>query len=221
MAVTATKTVRQICTQALRRAQISDQAEAPDAIDLQTAIEELDMMLKAWQAEGNLLWTYTSGTLTLTTAASYTLSPARPLRILSARLKRSGIEIPMQEMTREEYDNLPDKDVTGFPTQFYYDRQRESALFYVWPVLSAANGETVEYTYERELEDVTDGAETLDMPGEWWEATMYGLAARLAEAYAKTGPLQWLGPRATTTLERALAWEREGSVFFGGPYANP
>jgi hypothetical protein len=220
MATTATKTVRQLCTQALQRAQVTGYRDAPEAADLEAAITELNMMLKAWQAEGNLLWTYTTGSLALTTATSYTLSPARPMRVLSARLKSNGIEMPMVELTREEYDALPDKDTTGTPTQFYYDRQREDALFYVWPALASTNGETVEYTYERELEDVTDGSEALDMPGEWWEATMYGLAARLAEAYMMTNALAVLGPRATTTLERALGWEREGSVFFAGPYAD-
>jgi len=219
MATTATKTVREICTHALRRAQVTDYRDAPEAADLSAAISELNLMLKAWQAEGNLLWTYASGSLPLTTAVSYTLTPERPLRIITARLKRDGIEIPMIELTREEYDTLPDKTVTGIPTQFYYDRQRESAVFYVWPAPEAA-GDAVEYTYEREIEDVTDGSETLDMPGEWWEATMYGLAARLAEAYMITNALSILAPRAEATLERALGWEREGSVFFAGPYAD-
>lgn len=219
MAVTGTKTVRDMCTHALRKAQVTAYDEAPLAEDMDAALDDLNLMLKGWQLEPGLLWLTSSQSLTLTTAASYTLSPERPLRILNARLKRSGIEIPMIRLTREEYDSLPDKDTTGIPTNFYYDRQRENALFYVWPVLASANGETVEITYEREFEDVTDADDTLDVPGEWWEATLYGLAARLAESY-QLSSYQFLAPRAVERLDNALAQEREGSVFFAGPYAE-
>jgi hypothetical protein len=182
-----------------------------------TALSELNLMLKAWQNSGYNLWTYTSGSLALTTAASYTLSPARPLRILNARFKESATasEIPMWRMTRDEYDELPNKTTTGTPTQFYYDKQREAAKLYIWPVLSSATAQTIEYTYERELEDLTATSDIVDVPGEWWEATMYNLAARLME----TVPLQRQNPivpqRAVALLDEALAADREGSVFFG------
>ena len=220
MAVTETKTVRDMVTHALRKAQITAYDETPTAEDADAALEDLNLMLKGWQLEPGLLWLVSSQSLALTTAASYDLSPVRPLRILSARLKRNGIEIPMVRLTRDEYDELPRKDTTGLPTQFYYDRQREAAKFYVWPVLATAAGETVQITYEREFEDVTDLDDTLDVPGEWWEATLYNLAARLAESYMMTGAYQMLTPRAVQTLDMALAQEREGSVFFAGPYAD-
>lgn len=220
MAVTGTKTVRDMATQALRKAQITGYRETPTAEDMDAALDDLNLMLKGWQLEPGLLWLVASQSLTLTTAASYDLSPVRPLRIHSARLKRNGIEIPMVQMTRDEYDTLPDKESTGLPTQFYYDKQREAAKFYVWPVLATANGETVEITYEAEFEDVTDPDAVLQVPGEWWEATLYGLAARLAESFMMMGAYQMLAPRAEITLDRALAQEREGSVFFAGPYAD-
>jgi len=220
MAVTGTKTVRAICTSALRKAQVVGMDETPSGSDMAEAVELLNMMLKAWQMSGFNIWTYTSASLALTTAASYTLDPVRPMQIITARLKRGGIELPMQDMTRQEYDNLPQKASTGLPTQFYYDRQREAAKLYVWPVLATAGGETIEYTYEREFEDVTDPDSELDVPSEWWEATLYGLGARIAESYMMMTPLSILATRAQSTLEAALQFDREGSVFFAGPYAD-
>lgn len=215
MATTGTQTVRDIVTMALRKASVVGWGEDAAADDADAARQELNLMLKAWQNMGYNLWTKTSGTLTLTTAASYELTPERPLAILSARLKRNGLEIPMTRMTRDEYDGLPEKDATGTPTQFYYDRQREDARLYVWPLLSAANGETVEYTYDREIEDVTSLSQTLDMPGEWWEAVVYNLAARIAESLPTIQQSPLLVQRAEGALRAAAGFDREGSVFFG------
>lgn len=220
MAVTGTKTVRAMCTNALRKAQVVGMSDTPSGEDMAEAVDLLNMMLKAWQMSQYNIWTYTSGSLTLTTALSYTLDPVRPMQIITARLKQGGIELPMQSMTRQEYDNLPQKTSTGLPTQFYYDRQREAAKLYVWPVLATAAGETIEYTYEREFEDVTDPDDVLDVPGEWWEACLYGLSARVAESYMMLAPLSMLAPRAQSTLVAALQFDREGSVYFAGPYAD-
>ena len=79
MAVTGTKTVRAICTSALRKAQVVGMSETPSGDDMAEAVELLNMMLKAWQMSSYNIWTYTNGSLALTTALSYTLDPVRPM----------------------------------------------------------------------------------------------------------------------------------------------
>lgn len=221
MAVTGTDTYRDIVTDALRKIGVVAKDTPADADDANHALRVLNRMLKAWQNKGYSVFTMTGGTLTLTTAASYTLSPVRPMSIHNARLKRSGIEIPMVEMTREEYDSLPVKTTTGIPTQFYYDRQREAAVLYIWPVLATAAGETVEYTYQREIEDVTALGDTVDMPVEYYDAVVYGLAARLADDFElESGAVNRVIARAQQMEDDAFAFDQEGSVFFAGPYAD-
>lgn len=215
MAVTGTKTVNDIVTYALRKASVTAWGETPATEDATAAMAELDLMLKGWQNKGFNLWTKTGGSLALTTAASYTLSPVRPLRILSARLKRSGTETPMYEMSRQEYDDLPNKASTGLPTQFYYDRQREAAKMYIWPVLTTVAGETIEYTYERELEDIVSLNDVIDVPGEWWDAVVHNLAVRMVETLGFNKPPTLL-MRAAETLREAGAFDREESVYFVG-----
>lgn len=211
MAVTGTRTVRSIVNGALRKAGLLDIAEEGEAELVEVGVEHLDEMLKAWQAEP-WIWTRTSGTLTLTTAASYTLSPVRPLRILSARLVRSGVETPMEQLTRREYDELPLKTSTGLPTTFFYDRQREAALFHVWPVLASAAGETIAYTYVREVEDAALN-DVIDVPAEWYEATTLGLAARLAMTFGRP-VAQTLFALAEASRKRAAAAEMDEPVYF-------
>lgn len=221
MATTGTQTVRNIITMALRKAQLTGFGQEPSSDDAEVARQELNVMLKGWQNKGFNLWTKTSMSHTLTAGAEQTLDPVRPLTILSCRFKRSASasELPMTQMTRDEYDTLPVKTTTGTPTQFYYDRQREAARLYVWPVLATAAGETLQITYEREIEDIATLNDTIDMPGEWWDAVVYSLAARLGED-TSAPTLQSLTMRAEVLLREAGAFDREGSVFFAGPYAS-
>ncbi len=216
MATTGTKTVLDIVTLGLRKSGIVAFGEVPSSDDAEAARQELELMLKGWQNKGYNLWTKTAGSQALTTAAVYTMSPVRPMRILSARFKKNGIELPMQELTRQEYDDMPQKTTQGTPTTFYYDRQREAARLYVWPVLSAAAGETIEYTYDREVDDVSNLTAVIDVPGEWWDAVVYNLAARLLESVALPKPPA-LVERAEVLLHEAGAFDREGSIWFGEP----
>jgi len=214
MAVTGTKTVSQIVTAALRKATILAVDETAGASIAQVALEELNGMLKGWQSVPYSVFSKTSGSLALTTAASYTLSPVRPIRILSARFKDTS-EMPMMEMTREEYDTLPLKTSTGIPSTFYYDRQKEAAKLYIWPVLASATAETIEYTYEREVEDIAALSDTIDLPAEWWEAAVYGLASRMVDTVPVHPNPQMIHIRARDLLADVRAQDTEGSVVFG------
>ena len=213
------RTARDIVTRGLRKAGLLGFGEVPSPEDAEVALQELDDMLKGWQAEPYTLWTQATGSIALTTGAEHTLDPIRPLRLLSVRLRRNGVDIPMIRLTRDEYDRLPLKDAYGSPTLWFFDRQREAARLYVWPLTRAVAGETLVYTYERELPDLTSLNSEIDVPGEWWDAVVYNLAARLLE----TVPVQAnpnLAGRAQYLLDKALANEQEGSVFFAGEWAD-
>ena len=212
MATTGTMLVREVVTAALRKLNITNVGDDPDAEDAELAMTALNRMLKAWQNRGYNVWAVSQLSVTLTTAASYVMSPVRPLRILGARFSRNGVEIPMQVMTRDEYDMLPQKLSTGTPTTYYYDRQREAAKLYVWPVLTVAAGEVLNITYERETDDITSLDQVLDLPGEYFDAAVYGLAARLSDDYQRDVPQ--IVARAEEELRIALAFDREESVFF-------
>jgi hypothetical protein len=214
--VTATQTNEAICRAALRKIGVLAVDETPTADEIETARLALERLLKSWQSKGYLLWTVSSMSVTLTTAVSYSLSPARPVQIQNVNFRRSGIDLPMIELNRQEYDRLPNKAATGTPTQYYYDRQKEAGTLYIWPGLSTAAGETLEITYVRELADVVL-ATAVDVPSEWWDATVYNLGARLIDDFAVTGETanRVIG-LAVKELADALAGDREGSVYFVG-----
>ncbi len=214
MATTSTETARSIVSDALRKIGVVAMDEDMTADQSAHGLRALNRMVKSWQNKGYSVFAKASQVVTLTTAASYTLTPVRPLEILSCRFRQNGIDRPMLQFTRDEYDSLPLKTSTGTPTTFYYDRQREAARLYVWPVMAAVNGETLQITYTREFEDMAL-TDALDVPTEWYDATVYGLGARLADDFSVAVP--GVVARSEALLREALAFDREGSIWFHEP----
>jgi hypothetical protein len=179
-----TLTAAEIIEEARREVGIHADEEPLSAQDLVTGLRTLNRMLKAWQAEGVMCWTMTEGTLTLVASdESYVFGAGGtfttvPLEITDIRINRGGNDLPMQRLSREDYYNLPNKTSTGYPTCFYYDRQRSGGTLYVWPAPDSTAG-TLKFTYRRIIMDVDEASNDLDLPQEWYDAIIFGLAKRL------------------------------------------
>lgn len=192
--------------------------ESPSAEDGASVARSLNMMLKTWQADGLHLWLKAEGSLPLVAGTqSYTMGnggtfAARPLRILSARLRVSSVDTPLYEMPRQEYFDLPTKATAGRPTGFYYDPGRVQGRLYVWPVLASGLTATVEFTYARPIEDMDGPTNDFDLPQEWFEAIAYNLAVRIAPKFGAIVRPDVV--EVAAALKNALdGWDREGSVY--------
>lgn len=181
-------TVAEIVADARDLIGIQDEEEPLTATDLARGIRVLNMMLLSWQADGVQTWVLTEGSFALAqgdydyvfgSGGAFTTVPTE---IMDVRITRSSQDLPMNRMSREEYYALPVKDTQGYPTQFYYDRQRDGGTFYVWPAPDSVAG-TIKFTYRRYIMDAGDGTKTLDLPKEWLEAVTSNLAIRLAPRY--------------------------------------
>lgn len=213
MATTLTYTALDICTEALREAGVISLRRAASADEFNTALKRLNMMLKAMQNDSITTWKMTSGEISITAdTESYEIS-TRPLELDTVAYKASSTasETWMYRMTRREYFELPDRSSTGQPTQFYYQPERETGQLYVWPVLGSATG-TLVWNGKAEIEDVTETTDVVEVPGEWYEAILYGLAMRLSSAFKTQRPL--LPSMAAAALAQAQGGDAEGSVFF-------
>lgn len=88
-------------------------------------------------------------------------------------------EVPMGQMARSDYLNLPVKETqTNAPLQFWYDKQAVAPLLYLWQTPSSDTQQIVVW-YQRQIEDVGPFNATLDVPQRWLEAIIYMLAERL------------------------------------------
>jgi hypothetical protein len=203
--------VRDLIEDAYRKIGVVAEDEPMTADQAKTGLREFNRMLRSWQNFGHNLWIEESYGFNLTTAASYTLT-LRPMRISSIRFKQDDQETPIALVTRQEYDDLPDKTATGLPSMVHFSRLQSTAKIYVWPVLATASGERIQFTYEREFEETDDLSDGPDAPVEWDNAIVYSLAVLLAPNHAKEPPLDM----AAAFLQQALAADREGSVFLFG-----
>lgn len=175
--------------EARRKCGIHADEEPMTAQELQTGLRLLNMMLKAWQAEGVTCWTTEEGQIDplIEGDESYTFGAGGnfvpvPLEILSVRINRAGNDLPMSRLGRADYYDLPNKTNKGYPTQFYYERKRSGGILFIWPAPDAGLG-TLKFSYRRLIMDLDLAPDDFDVPQEWHEAILYGLSRRIAENY--------------------------------------
>lgn len=223
-------TVAEIVRDARGMLGIQDEEEPLEAVDLDRGIRVLNTMLLAWQADSVQTWVLTEGTLTLVQGDyDYVIGSGGafttvPTEITDARINRSSIDLPMNRMSREDYYALPVKDTQGYPTQFYYDRQRDGGTFFVWPAPDSVAG-TIRFTYRRRIMDVGAGSNTLDLPTEWLEAIIANLAVRLSPHYGGIDPRRLAEVRdialsSYNVLKSFDTAEGEGSINIWPDYAQ-
>lgn len=181
--------------------------------------------------DGSIHWTTISGapgsTTTIATglasAASagnvvfaYTTKITRPQRIISAyRRDINSADTPIELIARGDYAALANKTTEGKTVQAFYDPQLTSGRLNLWPTPDLAT-DVVRFWYSRPLEDFDAGTNNPDLPIEWGEALIYGLADRLSTLYQLPSERrQWIKLEAKEKLAEAQNYDVEPvSVFF-------
>lgn len=145
----------------------------------------------------------------------------RPLRIYDyARRQTFGqnSEIELNKFSRQDYFTQVNKVSSGTLAGFYYSRQRDTGLLYVWQPPSN-NTQLLRFTFERNIEDIDQQVNTLDVPTEWMEAIVYNLAARLAISYTvNPNTTQIVEIKAQQYLEEMLGFDEENVDFKMEPW---
>ena len=153
--------------------------------DAETARRSLNIMFADWSNRGVNLWTIEQVTTTLTSGtSSYTLN-SYDIDIVSAVIQQTDgnsntTDLNIERIGRTEYLQIPDKTITGRPTQLFLDRQT-TPVVKLWPVPDDT------YTYKliantiQRIDDVTastvSGVEQdFDVPSRFYEAMISGLA---------------------------------------------
>jgi hypothetical protein len=198
----------------------------PPSSDINNAAQALNLMIKDWMSRGYPLWTVTDVTLPLVVGQTQYLcgpgnvsTPFRPLRLTYARLHytTSGLEVPLIQLSRQEYDMLGNKTNAGTPNSYYYDPQTTNGILSLYlPVDSSNQPNTVIITCQRPIQDMTSFDNDFDFPIEWLNAIKYGLAAELSLEYdIPPQKSQMLIGRAEKHLNDMLDWsQEEASTFF-------
>ena len=102
-----------------------------------SARRTLNLILADWQNKGVLLWTTELKTQTLvSTTATYDLGTS-VTDILQAVIRRTvnsvSTDIEMTRITKEAFQQIPNKATKGKPIQYAIHRKREQPSIVVWP----------------------------------------------------------------------------------------
>jgi hypothetical protein len=213
-------TAEQIVTQAMYELGALNQGDTPSGEEMEDAILRLNGMLKTWGGEGNLFREVT-GTLTLPGGTASGTLPADVRDVSSVRHVVSATNSrQLAEWNRGEFYRLPNRSASGNPTAYYLSTTTAGRAITVWPVPSADI--TLEVDYSRLAQTVTDPSETIDVPEEWQEALIMGLASRLAPLFGTTesapAKLARLDQRAQSLYQHLLDRDRPDSYIFEPDY---
>ena len=142
--------------------------------DAKTARRSLNIMFSEWANRGLNLWTVEQNTQALTSGtASYTFN-ADHTDLLEVVIRRSGTDFSLSRMSRGDYLNLPNKDQSGRPSQYYFARKITPSVI-LWPTPDSSSDSLV-YYYVRRIQDADTLQNTTDIPFRFLPCLVAGLA---------------------------------------------
>lgn len=132
----------------------------------------------------------------------------------------NGISDPIDRIilpvSRSEYASYPNKEATGFPSIFWFDRLIAPTVT-IWPVPDGTSAQYLKYYRVIQIEDAafTNG-QTLDLVPRWIPAFVDGLAVQLARIWAPNR-IADLQPFAELSYKQAANQDTETASFFVSP----
>ena len=142
--------------------------------DAKTARRSLNIMFSEWANRGLNLWTVEQNTQALTSGtASYTFN-ADHTDLLEVVIRRSGTDFSLSRMSRGDYLNLPNKDQSGRPSQYFFDRKITPSVI-LWPTPDSSSDSLI-YYYVRRIQDADTLQNTNDIPFRFLPCLVAGLA---------------------------------------------
>lgn len=157
--------------------------ELRTAYDLRTATRSLNLLLADWANRGINAWTIKQYQIPMVqgTASYYVNStvPSSVIDVLDIYVRETTggttTDVPLTRMSRAEYALMATKSQTGKPNQFWLDKQA-SPLMYIWPVPDKSSTYTVFADALTRMDDAGSGANTVDLPFEFYPSLASGLA---------------------------------------------
>jgi len=128
-------------------------------------------------------------------------------------------EITMSRLNRDDYTNLPNKNFTANqPYQFWFNRTIPRAQINLWPTPSDAFVQMTVW-YSRQIMDVGDLTDELEVPQRWYEATVMMLAHRMSLELpgVDLARVAYLEKMAAQYLMEAEQEERDKSPIYFAP----
>jgi hypothetical protein len=131
----------------------------------------------------------------------------------------NGTEITMSRLNRDDYTNLPNKNFTANqPFQYWFNRTIPQATINLWPVPQDSFYQMTIW-YSRQIMDVGDLTDELEVPQRWYEAVVMMLSHRMSLELpgVDVARIQYLEAQAEKYFNMAEQEERDRSPIYYAP----
>lgn len=180
-----------------------------------------------------IFWTTESGapsgtTITLSSALTGDASSGNAVYVYETKLGRleniinaqvqmnTTTQVPLQLISRDTYDALSIKNLSGIPNKLYYNKQLSYGVIRLFPLPSSTNYIT-NFTYQKQFYDMTNPTDNFDFPVEWLRALYLNLAVTLTGFYPinDSTQIQLLVGEAKEALMEVMSFDDENtSIYF-------
>ncbi len=178
-------TAREVISDALTAATVLAKDESLHPADAALGLRWLQRMMDSWSNDNLMIYATGEATKLLAVGtASYALSgftpSTRPVTIANAWLD-SVPDVPLIDMTEEEYDSIPDKTLQGIPLRYFYKPTATSGTVYLFPVPNQADTLHINGRYPLASGLTLDSV--LSFPPGYEDAIVLNLAVKLAPLF--------------------------------------
>lgn len=166
-----------------------DEEEEPSAAQYERGLRRLNSMLNAWSAEklnvygivsgitsGGYALTPGDGEYTLGTGGNFNAAWAK--QITSAFNRVDNVDYPLEIITRETYNAIPQKNLSQRPFKLYYEPTFPLGTIRLYPVPDQAY--TVYFDAQKVITQFAAIEDEVALQPEFEEALEYNLSLRLA-----------------------------------------
>ncbi len=146
----------------------------------------------------------------------------RPEKIQNAQATQApNQDVPMVQLSRDTYYNIPVKDTSGRPNQFYYNKQLNLGIINLWPTPNSSANK-FKFTFIKQLYDFDSPTDDPDFPVEWLMPIILNVAYRLSRKYGRLdmSEKEQLKRDADEALQNAEGYDREPTSIYFQPASS-
>ena len=169
--------------------------------ELSAARDNLNLLFSEWGNRGIHLWKVKNHTQSLTAGTTEYTAPADASDGLT--------DTSMTKISRSEYENLPNKQSQGTPSQYYVRRELSAVKIKLY-LTPDTTGTNINYFYVGRIEDAGAYTNTADAPYRFLPCLVSGLAYYTSQEIAPQLS-QELERRYEAELQRALTEDSQST----------
>ena len=143
--------------------------------DLKSARRNLNLLFSEWSNRGVHLWKVKNQTTNLVANTTTYTAPEDCNNILEVVFRDGSTDTTMDQISRSEYQAIPNKSDTGRPSQYYVRRNLSNVEINLYLTPDTTDTQ-INYYYVARIEDVGDYTNTTDARYNFLPCMVSGLA---------------------------------------------